>query len=77
MLKMSIGRLVSNSKAVLLLRQKFESGEITVDDDTKSVWLQEAVFKEHNLDNYRTRFNKLEKEILIENEKSYYVYLFI
>lgn len=69
--------LSSNSKAVLLLRKTFGGGGITDDDDPKLVWLSEPVFKENKLGNFRSRFNKQKKELLVENCKCFHFTSFI
>lgn len=61
-------KLTVNSKAMVLLRKKFESEEISRNDDPKSVWSQEPLFSVHKLDNFRTRFNKLKKEYFCETD---------
>lgn len=66
---MASERLTINSKAMILLKKKFENGDISAEDTPKSIWGSELVFMEHKLDNFRTRFNKLKKEFFIDSCK--------
>lgn len=59
-------RLDESSKAVKLLRKRMSNGEITGDDDYKSVQAAEPVFQEYKPDTFRTRFNKLKREYFDE-----------
>lgn len=57
-------RLTKGSKAVKLLRSKFQKGEITGKEDPKLVWQSDDVFKQHKLPNFRTCYNNVKKDFL-------------
>lgn len=56
-------KLTESSKAVRLLRSKFRSGEVTGQELPKSVWESEPSFMDHKLNNFRTKFHKIRKEL--------------
>lgn len=62
-------RLDENSPAVKLLRKRFKSGEITADDDARSVQATDALFLQYKPDTFRTRFNRMKKEYAGEEEE--------
>lgn len=55
-------RLTKTSRAVKLLRSKFETGEVTGREDPKEFWQSEVVFQEHKLTNFRTCYNNIRKD---------------
>lgn len=59
----SAAKLTKNSAAVVVLRDKLESGEILGSEDPKKVWLSHATFQQHNLENFRTFYNNIRKEV--------------
>lgn len=61
-------KLVDSSKAVKALRKQFQNGEIDEFDTPKQVYESKAVYQEHKLDNFRTKFNKLKSEFFESNE---------
>jgi len=69
------GKLTETSKAVVLLRRKFANGEIGHRSRAQQVHESNEAFKEHKLDNFRTKFNKLKKEYLVEDEGSLWLCL--
>lgn len=56
-------RLTKGSKAVRILRGKFENGAISGQEDPKSVWLSDPVFQGHKLSNFRTFYHNIKKEM--------------
>lgn len=56
-------RLTKSSKAVSLLYSMFESGQLGKNSDPKPVWLSNPVFMNHKIQNFRTCFNNIKKEI--------------
>lgn len=55
-------KLTEGSRAVRLLRKKFASGDIAKDAHPKQIHESNNVFRDHKLDNFRTKFNKLKSE---------------
>lgn len=61
-------RLDENSKAVKLLRQKLDSGEICPDDDARSIQALDPTFLEYKPATFRTRLNRLKTEYFGEDD---------
>lgn len=49
------------SPAVVKVRQKLASGEHIVQEQPKDVLMLDSVFQEHELENFRTCYNKIKK----------------
>ena len=62
-------KLSASSKAVKLLRLKFESGQITGKETPKSVWQSEKLFQQYKLLTFRTCYTKLRKEFSAQRGK--------
>ena len=63
-------KLTDISPAVKLMRQMFDTGQITKESDPKSVYESNAVFySNHRLDPFRTRLNNLKKEYCDQDGK--------
>ena len=62
------GKLFKGSKAVLLLRAKFERGEIAGKESSKSIRESESIFKEHKLSNFRACFNNMKREYTVDSK---------
>lgn len=56
-------RLTRDSKAVVKLQEMFASGQITGTEEPKAVWLADPVFHAHKLNNFRTCFNNIKKDV--------------
>lgn len=55
-------RLTKSSRAVQVLREKFENGDIIGTETPKSVWTSDPLFKVHSLNAFRTCYNTLKNE---------------
>lgn len=55
-------RLTKGSKAVRLLRAKFESGWLTGDERAQDVYASDPAFQAHKADNFWTCYNNMRRE---------------
>lgn len=62
----ALQQLCESSKAVKLLRSKFQTGELNGIELPKTMRELEELFKEHPLNNFRTCFNKIKKQLQSE-----------
>ena len=69
----AMGKLTATSPARMLLVSKFLSGEITGEEDPKSVWESDPVFKAHKLANFRVHYNDLRKNPPIGSMLNYFL----
>lgn len=54
--------LSQNSEAVVRLREKLSSGELSGTETPKQAWLSDVLFQQHKLDNFRTCYNKMKEQ---------------
>lgn len=64
-------RLTKNSRAVSVLREKFEDGTVTGDETPKAVWSSDPIFQVHSLNAFRTCFNSMKAENKSGNGKCF------
>lgn len=55
-------KLSDSSKAVFLMQKMLHIDKMSYTDNSKNVWGFEPKFMEHKLNNFRTKFNKLNAE---------------
>lgn len=56
--------LTESSRAVVLLRKTFAANEVLPGDSPKHTWESDPIFREHKLNAFRTKFNKLKAEYI-------------
>jgi len=56
-------RLTKKSPAVMLLRSKLESGELSGTEEPRFVRDSDSAFKQYSLNAFRTCYNNLRKEL--------------
>lgn len=66
-------KLTESSQAVKILRAKFRTGEVTGKEKPKAVWESDPAFQKHRLNNFRTCFNKIKKQL--EDEGTFFFVL--
>lgn len=58
---MTVPKLTQQSPAMILLRKKFETGEIDGTEGPKKIWESEELFRKHKLSTFRAQFNRVRK----------------
>lgn len=55
-------RLTKKSRAVQVLREKFENGDISDSSTPNEIWETDPLFRAHTLNHFRTCFNSVRTE---------------
>ena len=55
-------KLTKNSKAVMMLKQMLSSGQLSGEEDPKTVWQSLPTFMEHKLSNFLTCYYRLRRQ---------------